>query len=416
MRRAQNEGVLPHTPPARIASGSFPTPIQHVVVIVQLGRSFNNLFNGFPGAYTVQVDPFTGTPIAQRLIEDPCDPGHQHQDFVNAYDSGKMDGFQKTPCSAYSAVPQSETTYYWGLASKYGFAVNTMQPTQGAAGPSHLELVAGQAGRPLELAEDGSKIGGLSSDDFTCSNMSALTPEIDLTQPYPGNENNSGVPCLSVPTIFDELETAGLTWNYYCDSTMQEWQAPLSFSQIYNSPSRRAHVIMPSANFLTDIAAGTFANVTYISPAPGSSDDPLHDECSNCGENWVQSIIQAVQGSPYWNSTAIFLLWDHSGMWYDPIVPTIRDSYHTGFRVPLVVISPFSKPGYIDRTQRTTLSVLRFIEDAFNLPLLGEFDVLEPDDLFQFFDPLTVGMRRHRPEHGRALASALSMSAKSAVR
>lgn len=99
----------------------------------------------------------------------------------------------------------------------------------------------------------------------------------------------------------------------------------------------------------------------------------------------MASIVNAVGTSKYWNDTAIFVTWDDWGGWFDHVKPPVRGSYELGFRVPLLVISPYAKRGYVSHAQHEQSSILRFIEVNFGLGSLGYADSLS-DDLSDCFD------------------------------
>jgi len=102
------------------------------------------------------------------------------------------------------------------------------------------------------------------------------------------------------------------------------------------------------------------------------------------GENWSISIINAIMRSPYWSTTAIFLAWDDWGGYYDHVPPPSVDYFGLGIRVPLIIISPYAKPGII-HTQYEFASVLKFAERTFGLPTLTQRDA-EANDLMDAFD------------------------------
>src|SRR5262249_22663101 len=85
-----------------------------------------------------------------------------------------------------------------------------------------------------------------------------------------------------------------------------------------------------------------------------------------------------------WSSTAVFLTWDDFGGFYDHVAPQQVDGYGLGFRVPLLVISPFAKKGYIDHTQYEFSSMLRFAEEELSLPTLTSRDKAANDMLGAF--------------------------------
>jgi phospholipase C len=107
--------------------------------------------------------------------------------------------------------------------------------------------------------------------------------------------------------------------------------------------------------------------VSWIIPTGQASDHAGVNDGS--GPSWVTSIVNAIGASPYWNNTAIILTWDDWGGWSDHVPPpAILNSYEYGFRVPLVVISPYAKAGYISHTVYDFGSILKFVEATFGLP------------------------------------------------
>ena len=123
-------------------------------------------------------------------------------------------------------------------------------------------------------------------------------------------------------------------------------------SEIYS-----ANVITPSSRFLTDIGNGYLANVTWITPSTAESDHSLRNNGS--GPSWVASIVNAIGDSKYWGTTAIFVVWDDWGGWFDHVPPTRYNSYELSFRVPLLVISPYAKRGYISTVHHEFGSILK---------------------------------------------------------
>ena len=119
---------------------------------------------------------------------------------------------------------------------------------------------------------------------------------------------------------------------------------------------------------MTDAANGNLPTVSWIvTPAKVSE----HAPASVCvGENWTVEMLDALMKGSNWSSTAVFLTWDDFGGYYDHVKPQQIDGYGLGFRVPLIVISPYAKKGYIDHTQYEFSSMLRFAEDTLGLQTL----------------------------------------------
>jgi phospholipase C len=369
-------------------------PIQHVVVVIQENRTMDDLFNGFclnPAvcADTVSADPVSGTPLVPESIAAPFGLNHDHQTFVTQFDNGKMDGFNQTPinckhaCSytAFDYVPMSETTLYRQLATLDGeMSDATFETEQGPSLPSHVYAISGQSG-----GYDDDR-WALAGGEGNCATKK-LGPQILMSSKYPGQMGNDVPPCKDFQTIFDLLASAGHSWRYYSDQPGGWWSATENIQHLYGSPN----FIVKSNRFLTDVANGQLADVTFVIPFDGGvSDHPVHMRDPEGGGKWVSSVVDAVGDTPFWYSTAFVIFWDDWGGFFDHVVPPASpvqdDPFEYGFRVPLIVVSPYARVGHIDHTQRTFVSALRLIEEAFNLPSLGTTDQYEPDGLDSMFD------------------------------
>ena len=383
-------------------------PVQHVVVIVQENRTVDNLFNGYPGADTVAIDPYTGTVLQPLSLTSYCDVDHSHAGFVAEYDDGKMDGFPHGfgfTCNAYSYAPQSETTYYWSLAQANVLADETFQSFQGPSFPAHQYLYAGRScSYPTDrlcFAENPPGGGPDFLGDAYCGAQSSVS-EIDMDSPYPGDESRSHAPCkLYTTTILDELQAAHLSWRYYAFNYGGLWSGPSADLRCVATPLCISNLKTNPEQVLADIRHQRLANVAFVTPKIEDSD---HSSCSNKaykGQRWVQRVVSEVQNSDaYRGNTTILLTWDDWGGWYDHVVPPAPpfsgDPYEYGFRVPLLVISPYVQPGTVDHTVRNVYgSMLRYIETTFGLPSLRQVD--DPsltDDLTSLFDYSGATRRR----------------------
>jgi phospholipase C len=149
-------------------------------------------------------------------------------------------------------------------------------------------------------------------------------------------------------------------------------------------------VIIPQSQVLQDIANGQLAQVTWVIPDGAQSD---HAESNNgSGPSWVAAIVNEIGNSQYWANTAIIITWDDWGGWYDHVAPKVVNDgvswgsgYVYGFRVPLVVVSPYAKAAYISHATHDFGSILKFIETTFSLSSLGYADA-PADDLSDCFN------------------------------
>jgi phospholipase C len=135
---------------------------------------------------------------------------------------------------------------------------------------------------------------------------------------------------------------------------------------------------------LSDIANNQLPQVSWVIPDGADSD---HASTNNgCGPSWVTSIVNAIGNSQYWSDTAIIITWDDWGGWYDHVAPTVVNNgtswgsgYVYGFRVPLILISPYAKQAYISHVTHDFGSILKFVETTFHLPSLGYADAAADD-------------------------------------
>jgi phospholipase C len=195
--------------------------------------------------------------------------------------------------------------------------------------------------------------------------------------------------------LTDLLNTKGVTWRYYAPSAGSIWTGPDAIQHICQQqtvngtltctgPDWVNNVIIPQSQVLVDIANGQLPQVSWIIPNGLSSDHAVANDGS--GPSWVSAIVNAIGNSPYWANTAIIITWDDWGGWYDHIAPQILNSYEYGFRVPMIVVSPYAKAATISHTTHDFGSILKFIEQTFNLPSLGYADSVANDfsDSFDF--------------------------------
>lgn len=383
--------------PASPAIGG--SSIKHVVVIVQENRSTNDLFNALPGAETVRVGKNSHGQTVQLLprpLTAPYDLSHRHAAFTLSYDNGKMDGFDSiiTSCNkkakcppsairAYGYVPENEVQPYFVMAKRYAFASHMFQTNQGPSFPAHQYLLSGTStisdGSSLRAAENpltpqGKHTGGCDSPAGSY---------VSLIDPY-GNEGQTAFPCFNRISLIKLIEAKALSWRYYqAQPGAGLWNGPDAISPVRYSPQFSTDVVTPPSQVLTDVAAGHLANVVWVTPTVKESDHAGFTDGS--GPSWVAAVVNKIGLSKYWKDTAILVVWDDWGGWYDSVPPPQYNSYELAFRVPLIVISPYARARYISTKQHEFGSILKFTERVFKLPSLGTTDV-RADDLSDCFD------------------------------
>jgi phospholipase C len=165
-----------------------------------------------------------------------------------------------------------------------------------------------------------------------------------------------------------------VTWRYYAPADGDSFYILSAYQAIRHiryGQDWQDNVISPQNRVLTDIQAGELAQVTWIVPDWAHSD---HPGSGTEGPDWVASIINAIGNSQYWNSTAIFISWDDWGGWYDHVDPPKVDAMGPGFRVPLLIVSPWTKQGYVTHVNHESGGFIKFIEHNFDLGSLGTRD------------------------------------------
>ena len=337
--------------------------------------------------------------LTPRSLATPGDAQHSHNAWVTDWNSGAMNGFDlRAPAGEpskynYAYVPKSETVPYWNLASTYTFADRFFQSNTGPSFPAHLYLISGQS----NMAAGNPEISGVPVNPWGCDSPKGSTVPM-MTQN--GQLTNGPYPCFDFTTLADEMDHAGVTWRYYAPALGTSGDVWSVFDAINHIRfgSDWNHVISPETQILTDVSAGTLAQVTWVVPSKINSDHAGSKSAS--GPQWVASVVNAIGGSKYWNNTVIFVTWDDWGGWYDHVSPPQLDVMGLGFRVPLIVVSPFAKRAYVSHTQHEFGSILKFTEEQFGLPSLGTTDARADDlsDCFNFgqrlqrFVPVKTGI------------------------
>ena len=301
---AASAPVAPNPPVAQSTTLSS-TPIQHIVIIMQENRSFDNLFNGFPGADTVQTGMYKGAvvPLTQTPLGNGPGFDHSHTGWWQQWDGGAMDNFGSAGnLQAYSYINPREVAPYWTLARNFTLGDRMFQSNTGPSFVAHQYLIAGQSGGASENPN---------STAWGCS--ASADARVALIGPH-GTDLPGVFPCFDYQTMGDLLDAKGITWRYYAPSTKSDSNFLLSAYQairhIFFGPDWNNNVMSPETTVLADIAAGQLAQVTWIVPAYNNSD---HPGAPALGPDWVASIVNAIGKSKFWDSTAIFITWDDWG-------------------------------------------------------------------------------------------------------
>jgi phospholipase C len=382
-----------------------------------------------PNALTAKFDPSHGHEFAWAVESQ----GNWNQEKLNC-------PHEKCPssASAYSYVPSNETGIYEELLEKWAFVNNVLQANEGPSFIAHQYYIAAQSGglpgaltspdaeaenpvtpRPHGAAEDEDGVQ-IDVDSGGCTPGSFIEKTVNMSLPVPtGTPLDNGPalnpPCEEYNTILDEIAKAlgppdVDDWQYIAHAENSIWAAPMGVKHLYEQylrtkPADEPFAVDPdAANFARNISKAPspapspvrpFAALTYITPCGSESDHPM---ATLDGPQWLAWILNKIGESSAWKSTVVFVTWDDWGGFYDhvpsvgpggtgPIRPN-RNGYHNpddpnewGFRVPLIIISPYVKQrGYISNRAtsgfryRSQTAIMQFVEAAFGLHTLGGDD------------------------------------------
>ncbi len=339
----------------------------------------NDLAHNYRDGYLFQCDSVASQPSASS----PC----------------KMDGFDVTKFGPDGEGPQATCTYtyqyvnpqdiapYWDMAQQYVLADNAFQTQGSESFTAHQDLIA--AGTAINSSE--SLIDDPTGFPWGCDGNPSgeVTSLLTTAGKYLGDRGP--FPCLTqYQTMRDLLDAKSISWKYYANK-VYPWHSPKNgnsgiwsafdaIKAVRYSKEWGTNVTSSDLKIFADIKAGTLPAVSWVTPDGFNSDHP--DEKTQNGEgqpkdtgpSWVASVVNAIGQSKYWNSTAIVVLWDDWGGYYDHVPPPFYDNQGgLGFRLPLIIISPYVKP-HVEHTQYESTSILKFIEGNWNLPSLGQLD------------------------------------------
>lgn len=343
------------------------TPIKHFMVLMQENHSFDNYFGTYPGADGIPAGTCMPNPKAGK---GDCvkpfhvggkaivDLGHNAGVFKGEYDNGKLDGFvsafdnQKGVGDlAMGYYDARDLPYYWNLADNYVLFDRLFTSAAGGSVWNHMFWVTGTPGNP---------------------NADALLP--------------NGQSFDSVPTIFDRLQAAGVSWKFYVQNYKPDvtfrtpgtgdegsqivWVPPLDYNRFLDNPALHDRIVNMD-QYYKDAADGTLPAVSFMVPSGASEHPPGSIQA---GETFVRTLINTLMRSSAWSSSAFMWTYDDWGGWYDHVSPPKVDQWGYGFRSPALLVSPYAKKGYVDHTTLDFTSELKFIEANWGVAPLAKRD------------------------------------------
>jgi len=443
------------------------TSLNHIIILAQENRSLDHYFgalrqywrdNGFPDRSfdgLPQYNPTVGLrPLFRPAPTNPgCDPAFPPPADCTANNhSLKVGSYHLiTQCTENTSPSWNESHEFWNLQDPLGF------------NPARLNgyvWTAAHDGRGTNFIDtDGIRAMGyydgsdLNYYYFMASNFATsdrwFSPVMTRTHPnreyldagtsqgyvYPVGANSNDKQPLTATTIFQELETAGVSWKIYVNTKGSPCTGPpfdpaclLTLSYIQNFqwgktiPTSYPNNIADISQYFTDAQNGTLPQVGLIEPATDAGLDehpsPADNQPSNIqlGANYVSGLINALMASTSWSDSAFILTYDEGGGLFDHISPQPEvspdgiqpvdliqnppdlcvtktgptcDFVYTGYRVPLIVISPFTRKHYVSHTVADYTAILRLIETRFGIASLTRRDAAQMDmtEFFNFSAP-----------------------------
>jgi phospholipase C len=350
------------------------------VVLMQSGHSFDNYFGTYPGADGITQGVCLRPELSKTSTNGCVQPFHLGNEPVQdlehslsvwsrQYDNGLMDG----TVAAYRALGLGTNTpmgyydshdlpYYWGVAQNYVLFDHFFSSAPVGTRLNRFWWVAGRS---------------------TPGNLESL--------PKGGYGN--------IPTIFDRLEAAGVSWKFYVqgyhpnvtfrsntrgkNSEQTAWVPLVDFPRFVDQRELNSHIVDMS-QYYTDLNSGTLPAVAFMTSAQSNESPPGNIQA---GQQLVRQLTTSLVMSRYWRSSAFMWTYDDWGGWYDQMKPP--QGY--GFRVPALLMSPYAKKGQVNHTVLDYTSILRFTEYNWRLAPLASRDY-RSNNLLSAFD-FTAGPR-----------------------
>jgi phospholipase C len=378
-------------PPAR-QQQAIGNSIKHVVFIIKENRSFDFLF----GAYATKQNNVNGVTVGRNsagalvpltdtsATNDSLDLGHSRTSAILAYDNGAMDRFDgvRAPNAhvqflGYTQLKPADQSRYWDYADHYVLADNAYSSMLGASFPNHLYTIA---------AQSAGTVNGPDSSLWGCD-----APPGTVVHLATGSYT---FPCFdegTIETLAPEMDAAGVSWKYYSLPTNETlWNSFDAIRQIRCGNPQcttytkewQEHMALPT-QFTTDLQNSTLPAVSWLIPPASYAEHPPQNFCA--GESWTVNILNDImqtanrqpgQGEDYYADTAVIVVWDDFGGFYDHVAPNFVDVYGYGMRAPMLIISPYADATtnplhpHVSHTLYEFSSVIKLIEKIFNLPPL----------------------------------------------
>jgi phospholipase C len=432
--------------PGATATAQPVTPIQHVVVIYMENHSFDNVLGYWCDANPGRC-PDGGMPSSVRLSNGAAVTPGVTPNIIPAISHTVASQLAAMNITGGKPLMNGWQNIQQGQCAAPGYqCISGYEP----GSLPNITALAGQfaiSDMTFSMADSPSWGGHLyavmsSTDGFTGDNPTpakGVTPgpgwgcDSDLVTPWLGPHGgihmvpscipdfglglpNGGAfeptPAAYHASIFDEMGKAGLSWRIYGQVSPGTGGGPLSGGYVWSICPSLAECLYTSqkndmvnnTQFFTDAAAGNLPNLSIITG--GGSNNAIVESCHNsfsmtACDNYIGQLVQAAETGPDWSSTAIFITFDDFGGFYDQVPPGLNPDFtQQGPRTPLLIVSPYAKPGFTDTTRATFAGILAYTEHTFGLSPLGPNDAYAYDfaNAFDYTQaPLTPAAMVHRP-------------------
>ncbi len=345
--------------------------VKRIIVVILQNSSFDHLFGTFPGAEGIRpgvpgysqldasgntVTPFLLTNLAPKALPEGRIP------YLADIDNGLMDKYAATEgdiSMGYYDNTIAGMGTLWSYAQQYALADHYFQSVIGEAPTNQLYMVA---------ADDNNVVHPVQPAFGPCN----------LPDSYSQSYN--------FPHVGDQLTANGIDWEMFQeDYGLCGYMNPLHDAFQYFVDTNNTEHVQDFTQFFAQLQNSTLPAVSFIIPGPGHDMHPASGASLLVAVAWLQNLIQQVQSSSAWSSATIVITFDDGGGWYDHVPPPQVDPQGLGPRVPLLVISPLAKPGYISHVQMDHVSILKYIQWNWGLPSLNGRNDQSNDlrDMFQ---------------------------------
>lgn len=402
--------------PGSVATAQPITPISHIVIIYLENHSFDNVLGywcddnpgrcpdgGMPASVTLSdgtvVTPFTD-PDTVPQINHAVSAQVAAMNIVNGVP--QMNGWQNIPppasCAAstgyvcISGYQPSQVPNITNLASQFAISDMTFSMADSPSWGGHLYAVMGS----LDgfTGDNPKPARGVTPGPGWGCDSNLVTPWIapngsKVKEPSCVPDYSLGLPnggafeptqAAYHTTILDELDAAGLSWKIYGGASPTAggymWSICPSVAECLYTAQRQN--LVDSSRFLSDAAGAlpAFSIVVAGGTSPLAHGGSCHNKSSMTAcDNYIGHLVSAVENGPDWSSTAVFVTFDDFGGFYDQVPPPVNpDLTREGPRTPLIIVSPYAKPGYTDTTATTFAGILAYTEQDFGLSPLGPND------------------------------------------